>query len=59
MLQHSVLSVKMGSSPHFLKLGREVRLNFTFRDAPNILGREEEFAVFDAKSYSQEKSRKK
>lgn len=59
MLSHSVLSVKPGSSPKFLNLSREVRLNFTFRDAPNILGREDEFDKFDAKAYSQDKSRKK
>lgn len=52
MMRHSVLSVKTGSSPHYLNLGREVRLNFTFRDAPNILGREEDFAIFDSQANS-------
>jgi len=42
MLPHCVEKVHMGSCPSFLPLDN-VRLNFTFRDAPNVLGREKDF----------------
>jgi len=45
MLVHSILEVKERTCPDFLKLGN-VRLNFTFRDAPNVLGHEEGFKYF-------------
>ena len=46
MLEHCVLSVHSGTCPEFLRdvLGNS-RINFTFRSAPNILGRETEFAT--------------
>ena len=43
MLEHCVRNVKMNTCPAFLPLNN-VRLNFTFRSAPNILGQEEKFA---------------
>ncbi|KAL6059101.1 hypothetical protein QOT17_014365 [Balamuthia mandrillaris] len=44
MLLHSVGEVHAGSCPEFLRerLG-DVRLNFTYRDAPNVLGKEHLF----------------
>lgn len=45
MLKHSVLSCKPNTSPAYLKLPN-ARLNFTFRDAPNILGHESQFKFF-------------
>lgn len=40
MLEHCVDNVKIGSSPFKTLKGR---LNFTFRSAPNIVGKEKEF----------------
>eukprot|EP01080_Neovahlkampfia_damariscottae_P005510 gene5510-9327_t len=42
MLEHSVDKVKIGTSPFENLPGR---LNFTFRSAPNIVGREKEFST--------------
>jgi len=44
MLRHAVLKVNLGTSPSYLPLDN-VRLNFTFRDAPNILGKEDEWKI--------------
>jgi len=47
MMMHNVGKVYSNTAPVFLpKEAHNVRLNFTFRDAPNILGREAEFAYF-------------
>jgi alkylated DNA repair dioxygenase AlkB len=43
MLEHCVKGVKLHTSPSHLPQIRNVRLNFTFRSAPNILGKEEQF----------------
>jgi len=43
MLEHCVKGVKLNSSPDHLPQIRNVRLNFTFRSAPNILGKESQF----------------
>jgi len=47
MLKHNVGKVYQDTSPVTLPTSaRNVRLNFTFRDAPNIIGREHEFASY-------------
>jgi len=44
MLEHCVRSVLSHTAPKFLPSQiQNVRLNFTFRSAPNILGKEEQF----------------
>jgi len=42
MLLHAVHKVYMGTTPEYLPF-KDARLNFTFRDAPNVLGRERLF----------------
>ena len=44
MLSHCVQGVEMGTAPKHLAFIGNARLNFTFRSAPNILGKEKDFA---------------
>eukprot|EP01090_Pellita_catalonica_P010256 TRINITY_DN21712_c0_g1_i1.p1 TRINITY_DN21712_c0_g1~~TRINITY_DN21712_c0_g1_i1.p1 ORF type:complete len:232 (+),score=38.79 TRINITY_DN21712_c0_g1_i1:119-814(+) len=50
MLQHSVKEVIMDTSPGYLPISN-VRLNFTFRDAPNILGQEDRWRTHKVLKY--------
>lgn len=46
---HAVTEVHAGTAPRWLPVEfRNSRLNFTFRHAPEILGREEDFKIFNA-----------
>ena len=46
MLLHQVAGVAMGTCPaHLRPIIGDARINFTFRSAPNILGKEEQFAT--------------
>ena len=49
---HAVKSVKFDCPKYLHPIIGKVRLNYTLRYAPEILGREEEFKVFDAKAAS-------
>jgi len=42
MLQHTVFKVFLNTCPDYLPLNN-TRLNFTFRDAPNMIGKEDEW----------------
>jgi alkylated DNA repair dioxygenase AlkB len=52
LLLHSVQKVYMNTCPSFLPL-ENARLNFTFRDAPNVLGREKDFKYDVDSTYNQ------
>jgi len=46
MLEHCVRNVRLDTCPSYLRpIIKNARLNFTFRSAPNILGKEEMFAT--------------
>ncbi len=46
MLMHTVHGVQLGTCPdHLREIIGNARINFTFRSAPNILGKEEQFAT--------------
>ncbi len=51
-MYHAVDSVKFDCPSHLLPVIGRVRLNYTLRYVPEILGRDEEFKTFDATSYS-------
>jgi alkylated DNA repair dioxygenase AlkB len=60
MMLHSVLQVHQGTKPHWLKsaLPAEVRLNFTFRCAPEAVGREHtDFKFFKPGSRHRDRDR--
>jgi len=42
MMQHAVLQVNSNTCPEYLPI-KNARINFTFRDSPNMLGHEEEW----------------
>ena len=46
MVNHCVGKVYEGTAPKYLNLEKEVRYNFTFRDAPNVLGNEDKYQQF-------------
>lgn len=44
MLLHCVHKVNSNTCPDYLPI-KDVRLNFTFRDAPNVLGNENKYKI--------------
>ena len=45
LIKHAVLEILMDDFPKWMK-GSPIRFSFTFRDSPEVLGREEEFKYF-------------
>jgi len=52
MLMHCVDKVHMGTSPSYLPI-QNARLNFTYRDAPNVLGQEKLYKYNVDANYSE------
>jgi alkylated DNA repair dioxygenase AlkB len=50
LLKHAVLDVMLDDCPEWMK-DSPFRLSFTFRDSPEVLGREEEFKYFKVKEH--------
>lgn len=50
LIRHAVLEVLLNEVPSWMK-DSPVRLSFTYRDSPEVLGREEEFKYFRVKDH--------